>query len=482
MKGAFVVFLSFLYLSASSVQCSGGVQRNLVEAFINFGRAKVSENYDVEDVSTEYSPIYVAPQEGLKDADRILALPGQPAVNFSQYSGYVTVDPTAGRALFYWLTESEDSSTKPLVLWLNGGPGCSSIGAGAMTELGPFRVNPDGKTLWYNKNAWNNLANIIFLESPAGVGFSYSNTSSDYITGDKKTAADSYTFLINWLERFPEYKTRDFYITGESYAGHYVPQLADLILKNNKITNQTVINLKGIATGNALIDSEDASKGQFDFLWTHALISDEIHQGFIENCNMSYGANVTQVCQDYVHQAYDAAGNIYPYNIYAPLCSSSSKSTPVSGFDPCSDNYVSVYLNTPEVQKALHANVTGVSGPWADCNYYVNSHWQGIPSTILPIIKELMANGLRVWIYSGDVDLVIPVTATRYSMPRLGSSVKTPWYPWYNQGEVGGYVVEYHNVTFVTIRGAGHFVPSYQPERALVLFSSFLQGKLPPSS
>lgn len=93
----------------------------------------------------------------------------------------------------------------------------------------------------------NAVANILFLESPAGVGFSYSNRTSDYITGDKQTAADSYTFLVNWLERFPEYKTRNFLIAGESYAGHYVPQLAQLILQYNKITNQTVINLQGIA-------------------------------------------------------------------------------------------------------------------------------------------------------------------------------------------------------------------------------------------
>lgn len=92
------------------------------------------------------------------------------------------------------------------------------------------------------------MANVIFLESPAGVGFSYSNTSSDYTkTGDKSTAMDSYTFLLNWLERFPQYKTRDLFITGESYAGHYVPQLADTILTYNKLTNHTVINLKGIA-------------------------------------------------------------------------------------------------------------------------------------------------------------------------------------------------------------------------------------------
>ena len=97
------------------------------------------------------------------------------------------------------------------------------------------------------------VANIIFLESPAGVGFSYSNTTSDYkLSGDNRTAQDSLTFLVNWLERFPQYKNRDFYITGESYAGHYVPQLALTILQYNKITNQTVINLQGIAVKNLI--------------------------------------------------------------------------------------------------------------------------------------------------------------------------------------------------------------------------------------
>lgn len=102
------------------------------------------------------------------------------------------------------------------------------------------------------------MANVIFLESPAGVGFSYSNTSSDYYTvGDNRTAKDSYTFLVNWLERFPQYKNRDFYITGESYAGHYVPQLAYTILSNNNITNQTVINLKGIAVSSSITCAQD---------------------------------------------------------------------------------------------------------------------------------------------------------------------------------------------------------------------------------
>ena len=91
------------------------------------------------------------------ESDRIDRLPGQPPVNFSMYSGYVTVDAAAGRALFYWLMEASGvpAHSAPLVLWLNGGPGCSSVGYGAMEELGAFRVNPDGETLSLNPYAWN---------------------------------------------------------------------------------------------------------------------------------------------------------------------------------------------------------------------------------------------------------------------------------------------------------------------------------------
>uniref|UniRef100_A0A5B7BLL3 Carboxypeptidase n=1 Tax=Davidia involucrata TaxID=16924 RepID=A0A5B7BLL3_DAVIN len=351
-----------------------------------------------------------------------------------------------------------------------------------MMELGPFRVNQDGKTLYRNEYAWNNEANIIFLESPAGVGFSYSNTTSDYdLSGDNRTAFDSYTFLVNWLERFPEYKTRDFFITGESYAGHYVPQLAQTILHNNKYTNQTMINLRGIAIGNAYIDYETNMKGSLDYYWTHALISDEIYTGIVSNCNFSSSNSVSRICEEYLDQAGEATGNIYPYDIYAPLCSFSSDSNSISAFDPCSENYIHSYLNIPHVQNALHANVTALPYPWESCSDIIPV-WNDSPLTVLPIILELMDSGMRVWIYSGDTDGVIPVTSSRYSINKLGAPVRNPWYPWYTLGEVGGYAVGYQNLTFVTIRGSGHFVPSYQPARALVLFSSFINGRLPPSN
>jgi serine carboxypeptidase-like clade 2 len=93
-----------------------------------------------------------------QESDRIRQLPGQPPnVAFSQYSGYVTVNQARGRALFYWLVEAEPAAgpIAPLVLWLNGGPGCSSVGYGASEEVGPFRIRPDGKTLYLNPNSWN---------------------------------------------------------------------------------------------------------------------------------------------------------------------------------------------------------------------------------------------------------------------------------------------------------------------------------------
>ncbi|KAK8988909.1 hypothetical protein V6N11_030281 [Hibiscus sabdariffa] len=410
----------------------------------------------LDDVGNSHnSPAYVGSQKGLMQADKIDRLPGQPeGVDFDQYAGYVTVDPAADRALFYYFVESPANSlNKPLVLWLNGGPGCSSFGYGAMQELGPFRVNSDGKTLYRNEYAWNNVANVLFLESPAGVGFSYSKNSSDYTdVGDKRTAEDSYVFLLNWLERFPQYKTRDFFITGESYAGHYVPQLASYILSRNKGTNQTLINLKGIAIGNAWIDDGICTKGLFDYLWTHALNSDETNEGINKYCDfdsenlVSEMADATDQCDKYQSQGVTEMGDIDLYGIYAPLCNLSAIKPGSDGnvlnFDPCSGIHVRSYLNLAKVQASLHAKAT----KWSGCG---DVGWTDSPSSILPQIRDL-AKVIRVWIYSGDTDGRVPVTSSRYAIKTLRLPVETAWQPWYSESEVGGYVVGYKGVIFTT--------------------------------
>ncbi|XP_052194316.1 serine carboxypeptidase II-2-like [Diospyros lotus] len=419
---------------------------------------------------------------GKKEDDLIAGgLPGQPASfassnKFKQYAGYVSVDEVNGRSLFYYFAEAVHlPSSKPLVLWLNGGPGCSSLGAGAMLELGPFGVNSNGKTLYPRRHSWNKVANMLFLESPAGVGFSYSNTTSDYQkSGDKRTAEDAYTFLTNWFKRYPEYKSRDFYITGESYAGYYIPELADTIVKRNKEADPSLlIRLKGIMIGNGIMNRETDDRGFFDYLWTHALISDETHQRLLEYCMNSQ----IKKCDYLLDGASKEIGGIDHYNIYAPLCLNASLSSRnprgSGGYDPCETDYVHSYLNLPQVQKALHAYRTNLPYPWQLCSAIIV--WNDSPSTMFPIYRRLIASGLQILLYSGDVDAVVPVSSTRYSIDALNLTVVKPWSPWTDAGgEVGGYLVAYNGLNFATVRGAGHQVPMFQPSRALSLFKMFL--------
>ncbi|XP_073027160.1 serine carboxypeptidase-like 40 isoform X2 [Primulina eburnea] len=357
--------------------------------------------------SNHFHKAKVHPQQGMKESDRIHRLPGQPDVKFKQYGGYVTVNQTAGRAFFYYFAEAQNSDKPlPLLLWLNGGPGCSSLAYGAMQELGPFRVQSDGKTLYTNKFAWNYAANVLFLESPAGVGFSYSNTTRDMVTGgDTTTAIDNYVFLLNWLERFPEYKNRKFYIAGESYAGHYVPQLAHTILHHNQMANRNIINLKGILIGNAVINDETDEKGMYEFFSSHALISDNTFNNIMTFCDfLPNSSEKSKKCSQALEEADDNVGSIDIYNIYAPLCTNSSitqkpkKTSGMSTIDPCSDYYVHAYLNRPEVQQALHANVTKLNYDWEACSDVLKK-WLDSPSTVIPLLEEFMSSGLRVWIF-----------------------------------------------------------------------------------
>nr|POE65524.1 serine carboxypeptidase-like 46 [Quercus suber] len=207
------------------------------------------------------------PVEPFPIADKITSLSGQPQVSFQQFAGYITVDEKQNRALFYYFVEAESQlASKPLVLWLNGGPGCSSVGAGALLEHGPFKVR--GDNLVRNEYNWNKEANVLYLESPAGVGFSYSANKSFYTyVNDEITARDNLIFLQRWFAKYPEYRGKDFFIAGESYAGHYVPQLAQLIIQSN-----LKINLKGIAVGNALLDFTIDFNSRDEYYWSHGLI------------------------------------------------------------------------------------------------------------------------------------------------------------------------------------------------------------------
>uniref|UniRef100_A0A2P2K9K9 Carboxypeptidase n=1 Tax=Rhizophora mucronata TaxID=61149 RepID=A0A2P2K9K9_RHIMU len=329
-----------------------------------------------------------------QELDRIAELPGQDFnVSFAHYSGYVTVNQEFGRALFYWFFEAaEDPESKPLVLWLNGGPGCSSIAYGLAEEIGPFHIRPDGKTIYVNPYSWNQVANILFLDSPVGVGFSYSNTSSDLLNnGDKRTAADSLGFLLKWFERFPQYKGRDFYIIGESYGGHYIPQLSQAIVLYNRISKEKTIDLKGYMVGNALTDDYHDHLGLFQFLWSAALISDQTYQKLNLLCDFQSFIRASEACEKILEIADKEIGNIDPYSIYTPSCRGNiSQSTQLlkrvnvlgrlkEKYDPCTELHSTVYFNLPEVQRAIHVAPEFAPPKWETCRYiYLKRHWESI--------------------------------------------------------------------------------------------------------
>ncbi|XP_075483816.1 serine carboxypeptidase II-1-like [Primulina tabacum] len=319
-----------------------------------------------------------------------------------------------------------------------------------------------------------------------------SDPSSDlYTAGDQRTAEDSYIFLVKWFERFPQYKYRDFYITGESYAGHYGPQLAQIIHEKNKGIENPVINLKGLLLGNILMDDYYDYKGMVEHWWITGLISDSTFQLLKNTCALSSRVHPSADCQKALDLAIQEEGNIDQESIFTPLCNKKSSSNrrlpggrhrpwPSKAYDPCTESYFTAYFNLPEVQKAFHANTTGIPDPWVACSDILFNNWTDSSPSILPIYQELIAAGLRIWIFSGNDDSVAPVPSTRHALNALNLPIITNWYPWYISEKVGGWCRVYEGLTYVIVNGAGHKVPLHRPNEALVLIKSFLENNHMP--
>ncbi|KAF7804001.1 Serine carboxypeptidase-like 45 [Senna tora] len=430
------------------------------------------------------------------EADKIISLPGQPEVTFQQYSGYITVDEKQHRALFYYFAEAEtDPASKPLVLWLNGGPGCSSVGAGAFVEHGPFK--PSERLLLKNEYSWNKEANMLYLESPAGVGFSYSANESFYeFVTDDITARDNLVFLHRWFTRFPQYKKNDFFITGESYAGHYVPQLAQLIVRT-----KTRFNLKGIAIGNPLLEFNTDLNSRAEFFWSHGLISDSTYKVFTTVCNYSQiwreyqSGNPTAVCAQ-VNKLVkrEISRFVDAYDVTLDVCLSTidqqaqmlNQLQETEKIDVCLEDETFTYLNRKEVQEALHAKLVGVTS-WSVCSEVLRYNMQNLEIPTVPILGELVKSGIQVFVFSGDQDSVVPLIGTRSLVNKLakdlGLNTTVPYRAWFAGKQVAGWTQVYGDIlSFATIRGAAHEAPFSQPERSLVLLSALLEGQPLPEA
>lgn len=447
------------------------------------------------------------------EPDRVTNLPGfGEKIKFGTFSGYLDASP--GTHLHYIFVESEnDPANDPVLLWLNGGPGCSSL-LGFFTEQGPFRVN--GSQLTVNPYAWNKVANIIFLESPAGVGYSYSDDQV-YIHNDDKTSANNLLAIKSWFDKFPQYKDNDFYLSGESYAGVYIPTLSVRLL------DEPTINYKGFAIGNGYLDQTLLGNSVIRFAYHHGLIESSMWSKIISSCckngdespaNCDFVNNNATACQDAVSEANNFVNEagINPYAIYED-CASPASSFEASIYKayrhksnrqkvgwsliansfksnsrlgrkirkdngqtiPCVDDTILInYLGRADVRKAL--NIPPAAPEWTDCSNVVSMFYTNQYKTLKDQVTKSINAGKRGLIYNGDTDMVCDFLGDEWFSDSLGFQQIGKYAAWKVNGQVAGFVKHYRGFAFATVRGSGHTVPEYRPAAALAMITKFLSN------
>jgi cathepsin A (carboxypeptidase C) len=410
--------------------------------------------------------------------------------NVKQYSGYYKLTGLLPKNYFYWFFESRgDPANDPVVLWMTGGPGCSSEVA-LFGENGPCQVNKEGSNTTLNPYSWNSNANLLYIDQPSGTGFSYPATSTDH--DEAGVATDMYDFLQQFFKEHTQYQNLDFYTFGESYAGHYVPAVTHKIWENNKNLPGSAIkiNLKGTSVGNGLTDPEIQYKyypdmaistndhkpavSEVEYLAMKAAVPSCITQITACQTNTTACLQATDICNLALVEPYQLSGrNVYDMRVPCetpPLCYDFSN--------------VATYLAREDVQSAL--GVTGHS--WEDCNHAVaaafelSGDWMHNYQTMIP---DQLAAGIRVLMYSGDQDFICNWLGNQawtlaMDWPHKDDFNAAPMQNWTTSDAATtvGQLRSSNGFSFLRVYDAGHMVPRDQPQNALAMLNAFISGKI----
>lgn len=439
--------------------------------------------------------------------DEVTELPGMSfKPNYRQWSGYLKASP--GKFLHYWfVTSQRDPLKDPVVLWLNGGPGCSSLD-GFLSENGPFHVNDDGATLYENKFSWNGIANVLYLESPAGVGYSYSDDQK-YKTDDDQVADDNYLALQSFFAKFPNFTQNEFFIIGESYGGIYAPTLSQRVA-----TGTAKINFKGFAVGNGLSSYALNDQSLIYFGYYHGLFGEQLWTDLNTNCcdkgTCNFFNNSKEACTILLSQAfsivYDSGLNEYALYMdceggvgakaYERSMSHlfrnyrkhwdtfqllkvppvTGQTPPVAVVPPCINSTAQMnWLNRGDVREALH--IPDTLPPWDICSDVVGGQYTNIYSTVKDVYLKLLSLGVRALVYNGDTDMACNFLGDKWFVEQLNQKTTTKYQSWISDDQIAGFYEQYGNITLLTVKGAGHMVPQWAPGPALDMFQSFLSNK-----
>ncbi|KAM5549699.1 serine carboxypeptidase-like 2 [Rosa sericea] len=437
-------------------------------------------------------------------------LPGYPGeLPFTLETGYVGVGDLEEVQLFYYFIESERNPVKdPLLLWLNGGPGCSAF-SGLVYEIGPLTFdyaafNGSLPSLLDNPFSWTQIASVIFVDAPVGTGSSYSTTQEGFYTDDTKSAEDVYQFLRKWLINHPKFSKNPLYITGDSYAGIIAPQVTLKVSNGNLDRVMPPMNLMGYVLGNPVTNIHKDENSRIEFYHRLTLISSELYESITTSCNGEYvyPDPDNADCVEDIGLVAECTIKVNDVQVLEPKCSSASP-RPSKGikrepkfFEDILDeiiiqspmkrrenwcranNYVLSYIwaNDERVQEALSIR-NGTITDWKRCNKSLAYDYNLV--TTVPYHGELIGRGYRSLIYSGDHDGLIPYTGTIAWIATLNLTTVDGWRPWYVDGQVAGFSEKYANLvseglTFATVKGGGHTASEYMPKQCLEMLDRWL--------
>ena len=452
---------------------------------------------------------------------RVTSLPEMGTFDkYGAFSGYLNIPDTSKKIHYLFFEAQEDSENAPVLIWFNGGPGCSSM-LGFMQENGPFKLASGGSTFHEDAYSWNRETNILYIEQPAGVGYSYCEGQKDCAFDDHTSGQDNLTSVLEWYNLFPEFKKNELYISGESYGGVYVPYLAHYIVKHNEENADNADafkpNLKGFAVGNGVTNWKyDTTAAFVDMSYWHSLMSEEQHEQFTNaNCdwNMPDMTDVSDECTSLYMGFNDNVSSINVYDIFGTCWGAGpypqseapkgfphlySKDTPrkhrqwvtaedytpwlknlpktrnpkqLNDLPPCTwGTGLLDWMNSDEVRKAMH--IPDYVQAWDLCKGDID--YTSEPQASQWIYEELRGK-IKMLHYSGDTDGAVPTVGTQNWIASLGWDTVDEWKQYTVEGQVAGYWESYEGgLTFGTVHGAGHMAPQFKPPQTYHLVFNWL--------
>ncbi|KAK6926717.1 Peptidase S10, serine carboxypeptidase [Dillenia turbinata] len=419
--------------------------------------------------------------------------PGASVEDLGHHAGYYRLPNTKSARMFYFFFESRRNRTDdPVVIWLTGGPGCASELA-LFYENGPYQLTSNLSLAW-NDYGW---------DKPTGTGFSYTNHEDDIRGNGEDVSNDLYDFLQAFFTEHFQYAKNDFYITGESYAGHYIPALASRIHEKNKESKGIHINLKGFAIGNGMTHPAIQYTAHPDYALQMKLIKQSDYDELMElvpQCEAAAkecvpGSRGEQSCITAIFLCEQIFENIL--SIADDINVRDREKSHYSHVRNASNVYYDVrkkcegelcydfsgmktFLNKDSVRKAL-----GVGDiEFVSCSSKVH---QAMITDLMRnwevVIPPLLEDGIRFLAYAGEYDLICNW---------LGNSRWIQAMKWSGQKEYGaspsvGFVVDgkeagvsnsFGPLTFLKVHDAGHMVPMDQPKASLEMLQRWIQGNL----